>query len=72
MGVRKGCYRLKLNIKLKFANKFQLPTIPQSPNGAGVSAAASVGASASQRCPPDTRTPNTGEPRVCAIPKLCR
>ena len=28
---------------------------------ATISAAASVGASASQRCPPDTRTPNTGE-----------
>ncbi len=35
-------------------------------------AAASVGASALQRCPPDTRTPYTGEARVCAIPKLCR
>ena len=31
-----------------------------------VSAAASVGASALQRCPPDTRTPNTVEAEVCA------
>ena len=43
-----------------------------SHTAATVSATTSVGASASQRCPPDTRTPYTGEARVCAIPKLCR